>query len=233
MAHTALVIRHVAHEGLAGLAAPVAAAGYAVRYVDMGRDRLDLAAMRAADLAIVMGGPMGVYEGDAHPWIAEEIAALRERIAAQRPTLGICLGAQMIAAALGAGVRAGPAKEVGFAPVTLSPAGAGSPLRHLAGVPLLHWHSDTFDLPDGAELLASSGRYRNQAFRLGDWLLATQFHPEMGEDAAIGQWLDGADAYLAAGGTSPAALLADYRTLGPSAVASGRAAVAEWLAAAA
>ena len=229
MAKTALVLRHVAFEGLAGFAAPVAAAGYAVTHLDVPEESLG-DAVGAADLVIVMGGPMGAYEAAAHPWIMAEIAALAARIAAGRPTLGICLGAQLIAAALGADVYPGPVKEVVFGPVALSDAGADSPLRHLAGVPVLHWHGDTFDMPAGVEHLAATHAYPNQAFRRGRRLLALQFHPEMGEDAGFAAWLDGSDAYLAAAGTDASALSDRYRVQGAAAVAAGRAMLREWLA---
>src|SRR5262249_55646253 len=136
----------------------------------------------APDLLLMMGGPMGVYEREANPWIAHEVERLAERLARGLPALGVWLGAQMIAAALGGAVRPGPVKEVGFAPVELQNGGADSPLRHLAQVPVLHWHGDTFDLPEGVELLASTSAYRHQAFRRGRELLALQFHAEMGED---------------------------------------------------
>jgi GMP synthase (glutamine-hydrolysing) len=108
-------------------------------------------------------------------------------------------------------------------------AGHGSPLRHLADVPLLHWHGDTFDLPEGAERLAETDPYANQAFRIGDSLLALQFHPEMGEDPRFAEWLEDED-YIRAAGTDPAALKADHDRHGSAAVAAGRAMLTEWLA---
>ena len=225
----ALVIKHVAHEGLAGLRAPVEAAGYRIDAVHMATATpgIDL---DAADLVVVMGGPMGAYEKQAHPWIGDEIAALARRIDAGRPTLGICLGAQLIAAALGSAVYPGPVKEIGFAPLSLSPAGASSPVRHLAEIPVLHWHGDTFDLPDGAELLASSARYANQAFRIGPNLLGVQCHPEMGVAPGLSEWLVGSDDYIAEGGTDAVLLLDDYARFGPAAVQAGRAMLTEWIA---
>lgn len=222
---TGLIVRHVPYEGIAGFRAPIEAAGYALERVEVADPAFAALDWLAPDLLIVMGGPMGVYETAAHPWIAGEIAGLAARIAAGRPTLGVCLGSQMIAAALGARVYPGPVREVGFAPVTLAdPAG---PLRHLAGVPVLHWHGDTFDLPDGAELLATTAAYP-QAFRRGPALLALQCHPEMGEDERFEAWLADED-YVRAAGTDPATLRADYARLGPATVAAGRRLVAEWL----
>jgi len=220
---------HVAYEGLGGFRAPLEDAGYAIETVDA--SIADFDAVDAADLLVVLGGPMGVYEQQDHPWLAREVAALGARIDAGAPVLGVCLGAQLVAAALGARVGPGAAKEIGFAPVQLSPAGEQSPLRHLAGVPLLHWHGDTFDLPRGTERLASTSLYGNQAFRRGATLLALQFHPEMGMPGdSFDAWLAGSADYVAAGGTSPERLAADHARLGPAAAAAGQAMLAEWLA---
>ena len=177
---------------------------------------------------IVMGGPMGVYDTDRYPWLSEEIAVIRRRLAADLPTLGVCLGSQLIAAALGAEVRKGPVREIGFAPVALTDAGKAGPLRHLDGIDLLHWHGDTFDIPDGTELLATTTPYA-QAFARGRNLLALQFHAEMGEDERFEHWLanDGAD--IAEVGSTPDALRAAHDRLGPPAAAAGRAMIGEWL----
>jgi GMP synthase (glutamine-hydrolysing) len=141
--------------------------------------------------------------------------------------LGVCLGSQMIAAALGAAVYPGPVREVGFSVVSvLDPA---SPLRHVVDVPVLHWHGDTFDLPAGVERLAESTHYANQAFRIDEWLLALQFHPEMGEDPRIENWLADHD-YIKSAGTDADTVRADHDRLGPGAVAAGRALLGEWLA---
>lgn len=219
------MLTHVAFEDAAGFAAPIAAAGYAIGTVDR-PERVD---WREAGLVVVMGGPMGVHEQAAHPRLAAEMDGLRARIAIGAPTLGICLGAQLAAAALGAAVRPAAAMEVGFAPVRLLPAGRASPLRHLADVPVLHWHGDMFELPDGVEPLAETDRCPNQAFRLGRHLLALQFHPEMGEPGGLAPWLAGADDHLAAAGTDAATLTRDEAALGPAAVAAGRRMLTEWL----
>jgi len=219
-----LIIRHVPYEGIAGFREPLEAAGYALDRIDVGDEAFSSIDFLSPDLLVLMGGPMGVYERAEHPWIDCEIVRLAERIACGLPTLGVCLGAQMIAAAMGAEVRKGPGPEIGFGPVTLKRAGADSPLRHVAGVPVLHWHGDTFDLPEGVELLASTAAYPHQAFRRGRNLLALQFHAEMGEDPRFQAWLDGADEGARAG------LRAEHDALGPRAVAAGRAMIAEWLA---
>ena len=227
----ALVIRHTPVEGIAGFRAPIEAAGYAIDRIDVTDPAFACADLAAPDLVVLMGGSMGVYERGAHPWIDCELERLRHRLEQDRPTLGVCLGAQMLAAALGARVFPGPAQEIGFGAVTLRPAGEASPLRHLAGVPLLHWHGDTFDLPAGTELLASTALYAHQAFRRGTRLLALQCHPEMGEDPRIEAWLATSADSLARAGTSAPRVRQDYPELGPAAVAAGRIMIAEWLAA--
>jgi GMP synthase (glutamine-hydrolysing) len=226
----ALVIRHAPYERLAGFRLPIEQAGYAVAHVDVAEPGFATHDLEAPDLLVVLGGPMAVYEHAAHPWIEGEIARLARRLAAEKPTLGVCLGAQMIAAALGGAVRAGPTLEGGFAPLTLTEAGAASPLRHLAGVPVLHWHGDTFDLPPDVALLASTALYPNQAFMRDGHLLALQCHPEMGEDASFERWLAHGGAWLRRAGTTADALRAEYARHGPRAVAAGRTLLGEWLA---
>jgi GMP synthase (glutamine-hydrolysing) len=227
---TALVVRHTPYEGIAGFRAPVEAAGYVIDRIDVTDPAFPAADFVAPDLLVMMGGPMGVHEGAAYPWIAHEIERLAERIAADRPTLGVCLGSQMIAAAMGAEVYPGPVREVGFAPLSINAIGLGSPLRHLVDVPILHWHGDTFDLPDGVELLASTPAYRRQAFRRGRNLLALQCHPEMGEDPRIEAWLEDEE-YIASAGTSVDALRQQHDRHGSAAVAAGRSMIVEWLSA--
>jgi len=222
--NSGLIIRHVPYEGIAAYREPIEAAGYVLERVDVGDAGFSSIDFLSPDLLILMGGPMGVYERDAHPWIDCEIVRLAERIACGLPTLGVCLGAQMIAAAMGAEVAPGPGPEIGFGPVTLNAAGAGSPLRHVAEVPVLHWHGDTFSLPEGVELLASTPAYPHQAFRRGRNLLALQFHAEMGEDPRFEAWLDGAEEHAREG------LRTEHDALGPAAVAAGRAMITEWLA---
>ena len=224
-----LIIRHTPYEGIAGFREPVEAAGYVLDRIDVADPAFGAVDFVAPDLLVLMGGPMGVYETDAHPWIIGEIDGLKRRLAAERPTLAVCLGAQMVAAALGSKVYPGPVQEIGFAPVTLDAVAGETSLRHVAGVPVLHWHGDTFDLPPGVERVASTARYRNQGFRRGEWLLALQFHAEMGGDPRFEDWLHGSAADVVSAGLDAAALRADYARLGPAAVAAGHAMIAEWL----
>ena len=227
---TALIVRHVPREGAAGFLPPIEASGYHIERIDVADPAFAAADLNAPDLLIMMGGPMGVYETDIHPWIPLQINKLAQRLDHDRATLGVCLGSQMIAAALGARVYPGHAIELGFHPLDLHPAGLESPVRHLADVPVLHWHSDTFDLPDGVELLASSRLYPHQAFRRGSNLLALQCHAEMGLDPRFEDWLTHFWADLDTAGQCGKALRADHDQHGPAAVAAGQRMIADWLA---
>ena len=225
---SALIIRHVPVEGIAGFREPVEAAGYAIDRIDVADPRFASVDLSEPDLLIMMGGPMAVYEQDKHPWIACQQRRLARRLELARPTLGVCFGAQLMAAALGAEVFRGPQKEVGFHPLTI--ADSSGPLRHLDTVPVLHWHGDTFRLPEGAERLACSERYENQAFRLGPNVLALQFHAEMGLDPRFETWVDQWPHDIAAAGTTAERLRADHARHGATVVAAGRAMIADWLA---
>ena len=227
-ARTAAAIRHVHLEDLGAFAQPIEAAGYAIRLHDAGVDDLRALDALAADLVVVLGGPIGAYEEDAYPFLRDEIGLLERRLAAGRPTLGICLGAQLMARALGARVYPGPAKEIGWAPIALTEAGRSGPLRHLGDDPVLHWHGDTFDLPQGAERLASTAICANQAFAWGRNALAFQFHPEA-EAQGFERWLIGHAVEIAAAGVSVPGLRADTARFAEAAAALGRACLAEWL----
>lgn len=133
---TALIIRHVPYEGVAGYRMPIEAAGYDVDRIDVTDPAFAALDLREPDLLIMMGGPMGIYEQDRHPWIACQMRRLALRLDAARPTLGVCFGAQMIAAAMGAEVFAGPHKEVGFHSISVHDNAIDGPLRHIAGVPV-------------------------------------------------------------------------------------------------
>jgi len=172
-----VAIRHVPFEDLDGFAAPLAARGFAIAYCDAPVDDLAAPALAAANLLVVLGGPIGAYEDRAYPFLAAEIALIERRLKASRPVLGICLGAQLMARALGTRVYPG-AKELGWAPIALTDAGTGSPLRFAAPNAVLHWHGDTFDLPPGATHLARTAATPHQAFSCGRHALGMQFHLE-------------------------------------------------------
>jgi GMP synthase-like glutamine amidotransferase len=132
------------------------------------------------DLLIIMGGPMSVNDEDAHPWLKEEKALIRKAIHHGKALLGICLGAQLIASALGAAVRRNTFKEIGWFPVerTISNPAPGVYAVLPDRVEAFHWHGETFDLPQGARHIARSEACENQAFALGERVLALQFHLE-------------------------------------------------------
>lgn len=230
MDRQALIVRHVPYEGLAGFREPIEAAGYALSRVDVGDPAFADTDFVSPDLLILMGGPMGVYERSKYPWIAHEIERLQERLDHDRPTIGVCLGAQMIAAALGADVYSGAEKEIGFSSLRLTGPGLDSPLAHLAHVPVLHWHGDTFDLPKQVELLASTDKYHHQAFRRGASVLGLQCHAEMGLDPRIGDWIAESGESLDVLGLRGEDILAHYEDLGGAAVRAGQAMISSWLA---
>lgn len=130
---------------------------------------------------VMMGGPMSVNDEQAYPWLAPEMALIRQAVAAGLPTLGHCLGGQLISKALGGMVGPNPVKEIGWHAVERTPAGADSPfLRELPRrFELFHWHGETFTLPAGATHLLRNENCEHQAFSIGEHVLAFQCHPEV------------------------------------------------------
>ncbi|SDB85186.1 glutamine amidotransferase [Acinetobacter boissieri] len=179
-------IKHVAFEDLGSLEDIFYAHGYRVRYFDAGVDSLETA-LNYEGLTVILGGPIGVNDSASYPFLKHELALLKLRLIHNKPTLGICLGAQLMAKALGADVYAGQHKEIGWGPLEVI--GHNNILSPLADIPVLHWHGDTFDLPTRAKLLASSKYYPHQAFQIGQ-SLALQFHLEI-DTYYIEQWLIG------------------------------------------
>jgi GMP synthase (glutamine-hydrolysing) len=226
---SAVAIRHVHFEDLGGFAPVLERHGYQITYVDVGVDPIDGELAAKADLLVVLGGPIGAYEDDLYPFLGEELAVIRRRLAGGKPLLGICLGAQLIARALGAKVYPGAAKEIGWSALTVTEAGRQGPLAVLADVPVLHWHGDTFDLPGGATRLASTDICANQAFAVGRQVLAFQFHPEATE-VGFERWLIG-HAWEIAGtpGVSPQALRLQAQSLAIRSTACGERCLETWL----
>lgn len=223
---TAIAIRHVAFEDLGLLEPLLARRGFAVEY----RDANDLGTIGDPDLLVVLGGPIGAYDDEIYPFLRDEIALLESRLAMGGATLGICLGAQLMARALGARVYPGPRKEIGWAPLVLSAAGQASPLRHVAAGPVLHWHGDTFDLPEGAVHLASTPITPNQAFSWAEGrALALQFHGEV-TAPGLERWYIGHACEIGlTEGLTVSGLRADGHRHGAAAVRDGTACFDEWL----
>lgn len=192
--NTIYVIQSLAFEDLGSFAQVLKSLNYQIEYLQLGVDQLDQA-LASTQPVIILGGPIGVYETENYPYLIDFTDALRQRLIQNYPTLGICLGAQFIAAALDAKVYKGQVKEIGWSPLILSDEGLVSPLKHLKDVAVLHWHGDTFDLPASAKGLAASVHYPNQAFSIGSNILALQFHAEV-ETKRFECWLLGHSAEL-------------------------------------
>jgi GMP synthase (glutamine-hydrolysing) len=219
-----IALRHVAFEGLGVWASTLRSRGHLVEYLEAGDD---LSRANAADLLVVLGAPIGVGDTADYPYLADERAVIASRLDEDRPTIGVCLGAQLMAAALGASVYAGERQEIGWGRLALTAEANSTPLRTLVDAPVLHWHGDTFDLPAGATLLASSGITRNQAFSVGR-SLALQFHCEV-EGGAIERWLVGHAVELAGAEIDIGRLRLDSARHALAAARAGRALIEEYL----
>ncbi|MSO20609.1 MAG: hypothetical protein EXQ56_09145 [Acidobacteria bacterium] len=193
MAGPWLVLRHIEHEHLGTLAAVLQSQQLTYRYVDVFRAMPVPATSRGLGGVIAMGGPMGVYEADKYPFIQSELRLLRDAAESGIPVIGICLGAQMIAAALGARVSPGHGpghgKEIGWYPVRVVAPRDEFTVTLPASFTAFHWHGDTFDVPVGATRLFESDLYPNQGFRWGANVLALQFHFEV-DRAMIADWME-------------------------------------------
>ncbi|MEQ4619295.1 MAG: glutamine amidotransferase [Corticimicrobacter sp.] len=205
---TAIAIRHLAFEDLGTFESVLVDRGYAVHYLDAALDELSDSGIADADLLVVLGGPIGAFDEALYPFVKDELALIQQRLDTGRPLLGICLGAQLIARALGAGVASMGVKEIGFAPLMLTPEGEASPLAQLGSVPVLHWHGDRFEIPANAVRLAGTQICTNQAFMLGTQVLALQCHLEANPEQ-IERWLLGHACELAQAGIDPRSLRSD------------------------
>ena len=223
---TALAIRHLHFEDLGALQPLLLERGYTVRYLEAPGD--DLHNLEEPDLLVVLGGPIAAFDEREHPFLLDELALIQRQLHRRLPLLGICLGAQLIARVLGAEVASMGRKEIGFAPLTLTAQGRASPLAGLEQVPVLHWHGDRFEIPEGATLLAGTALCAHQAFSVGEHVLALQCHLEA-LPQQIEHWLIGHACELAQAGISPIALRRQAQSAAPSLPLAARAVFGAWL----
>jgi GMP synthase (glutamine-hydrolysing) len=222
----AIAIRHVAFEDAGTLEGVLKDRGIALRYLEAGVD--DLKPAKDADLLVVLGGPIGIYEVDRYPFLKQELATIEAAVKKGVPVIGICLGCQALAAVLAARVYPGKQKELGWDEMTLTPEGKDSPLGAIEGVRVLNWHGDTFDLPLGATRLASTAITPNQAFTYGPKVLALQFHVELPE-RDLEKWLVGHTLELATSKVDLGRMRAETARYAPAANAAGTRLFKTWL----
>ncbi len=209
MTSTAVVVQHVPHEGPGWLDEVLAGAGIAVDVRRM-YDGAELPSLAGVDALVVLGGPMGANDDERVSWLTATKHLLAAAVAAELPTLGICLGAQLLAVACGGVVAKGLAgPELGLGTVQLCNETAHDPLFHGVGaeVRTVQWHWDHIEeLPPGAVLVAASTAYRHQAFRLGDRAWGLQFHPEV-TLPLVAQWAQDDATGVREAGFDPATLV--------------------------
>lgn len=179
-------LQHVAFEGLGSIADWAERRGHEVRCSRFWAGDT-LPAQQDVDFLIVMGGPMGVHDEGEYPWLTAEKEFFLETVRADKPILGICLGAQLLAAVLGATVKSNGQQEIGWFPITHGPEIPEALAALLPdGQKVFHWHGDTFDMPRGARHLWKSVACRNQAFLFGKRILGLQFHLETTPESLAG-----------------------------------------------
>src|ERR1700733_892463 len=227
---SAVAVRHVAFEDLGLLAPVMEREGWDVSFCEAAVDDLRHDSIRNAKLLIVLGGPIGAYETETYPFLKSELALIEHRLSRDLPTLGICLGSQLMGKVLGSRVFAGHVKEIGWGGIELTSEGASSCLNPLAeaDAAVLHWHGDSFDLPEGARRLASNMHYQNQAFAYGRNALALQFHLEA-DPRQLEQWYVGHAVELAAAKVSIPELRATTAKLADSLTSQASRVFTRWL----
>ncbi|MBC9930435.1 type 1 glutamine amidotransferase [Chitinophaga qingshengii] len=179
--------QHVPFEGLASIADWIARTGHTTSHTRWYDDDPDTSGLEEADLLLIVGGTMGVYEQDRYPWMQTELDLIRKAIGRGQKILGICLGAQLLAYALGANVYPHTQPEIGWFPIDITFQEQAAPLENVLPHRLntFHFHGDTFDVPPGATRFAASAACSNQAYIYGDRIIGLQFHMEMNSNAIL------------------------------------------------
>jgi GMP synthase (glutamine-hydrolysing) len=224
----AFVLRHIFFEDLGTLETVLTQKGYDIRYVDPSLDDLNNSDIKESDLLIILGGPIGAYDENIYPFLGTEIEIISHRIHNNKPIFGICLGAQLIARALGAEVYPLGVKEIGFSPIKLTENGKDSVLKGIGNIPVLHWHGDQFDIPATAEHLASTEIGENQAFSVGENILGLQFHLEV-DVTKIERWLVGHANEINQVGINPNKIRSDAESLSENLALAARSIFEQWL----
>ncbi len=206
---TALVLQHLEFENAGLIGNILGKRGYELKKLDATRDDISSFRLTEADVVVILGGPIGVYDGARYPFINQELTLIENFLKIKKPMIGVCLGAQLIATVLGAKVKPMGKKEIGFSSLQLTDEGQKSPLALIGTTPVLHWHGDQFEIPDGAKRLAETGICPNQAFSYEN-VLALQFHLEADLDY-FEHWLVGHAAELSQAGIDPVNLRNDAK----------------------
>ncbi len=229
-----LVLQHIACEPPGIFEDVLLERGARVQRVELDEGETLPETLDGIDAIVAMGGPMSVNDESENPWLEAEKSLIATAVRAGVPFWGSCLGVQLLASSLGAAVRRGAVPEVGVLPVHATPEAADDPV--FGGLswprPTLQWHQDTFDLPAGATLLATSPAYPHQAFRVGRVAYGVQFHVELDEAMAdawarVPAYVASADAVLGAGGLTR--LLDDFRASMHEMQADGRRLFSRWV----
>lgn len=225
---TAVAIRHVHFEDMGTLEPLLRERGYELQYIDAAVDDLSAFDPLQPELLIVLGGPIGAFDDAGYPFLVHELDIVRRRLQSRMPILGICLGAQLMARALGASVYPLGVKEIGFSQLALSAEGMQSPLAAIGDTPVLHWHGDQFDIPAGATRLACTSICQNQAFAFGPNVLGLQFHLEA-DTQRIEQWLLGHACELGQAAIDPAEIRKQAQQFGDALAVAARRVAGTWL----